>query len=260
MKKLKSIVLIVAFCTILCGRTAFGFGYGIFNMEIICGIYKITSPSQKIYIGQSINIYKRWKYEYKKLHCKSQCLLYRSFVKYGVENHIFEIIHQCEREQLNELEKYYVGLFQTFNSKHGLNLRDGGNNFKHSKETCDKISKSNIGKSRSEEQKQRISDAHKGQVAWNKGLKNWRPKYKHSEETRKKMSVSAMGNKRSKGIIRSEEFKQNVSKKNKGKHFKTSPNKGKRFNKITKHYEQNTTFCKHGIVDRVAKSRGSEIC
>ena len=28
--------------------------------EIICGIYKITSPSGKIYIGESENIQKNW--------------------------------------------------------------------------------------------------------------------------------------------------------------------------------------------------------
>lgn len=30
-------------------------------MEKKCGIYKITSPSNKIYIGQSVDIKKRWK-------------------------------------------------------------------------------------------------------------------------------------------------------------------------------------------------------
>ena len=39
--------------------------------NIICGIYKITSPSGKIYIGQSINIKSRWKY-YEKLRCNKQ--------------------------------------------------------------------------------------------------------------------------------------------------------------------------------------------
>lgn len=34
-------------------------------MDKICGIYKITSPSSKIYIGQSKNISKRYK-TYKK--------------------------------------------------------------------------------------------------------------------------------------------------------------------------------------------------
>lgn len=32
------------------------------------GIYKITSPSNKIYIGQSTNITRRWD-EYRKLQC-----------------------------------------------------------------------------------------------------------------------------------------------------------------------------------------------
>lgn len=30
------------------------------SKEKICGIYKITSPSGKVYIGQSNNIIKRW--------------------------------------------------------------------------------------------------------------------------------------------------------------------------------------------------------
>ena len=55
------------------------------------GIYKITSPLGYIYIGQSINIDYRFNV-YKKLKCKSQLRIYNSFVKYGVDNHIFEII------------------------------------------------------------------------------------------------------------------------------------------------------------------------
>jgi hypothetical protein len=35
------------------------------------GIYKIINPKGKTYIGQSINIEKRWN-GYKKLHCKGQ--------------------------------------------------------------------------------------------------------------------------------------------------------------------------------------------
>ena len=50
----------------------------------------ITSPLNKIYIGQSINIENRWK-QYKRLGCKKQIKLYNSFIKYGVENHTFEI-------------------------------------------------------------------------------------------------------------------------------------------------------------------------
>ena len=47
------------------------------------GIYKITNPKNKVYIGQSKDIIKRW-YYYKTLHCKSQIKLYNSLLKYGV--------------------------------------------------------------------------------------------------------------------------------------------------------------------------------
>ena len=59
------------------------------------GIYKITSPSGKVYIGQSRNIENRF-LQYKNKHCRFQFRLYNSFNKYGVENHVFEIIEECE--------------------------------------------------------------------------------------------------------------------------------------------------------------------
>lgn len=57
----------------------------------IIGIYKITSPTNKIYIGQSINIKGRWG-SYRNLDCKSQDKLYKSLKKHGPENHKFEIV------------------------------------------------------------------------------------------------------------------------------------------------------------------------
>jgi hypothetical protein len=47
------------------------------------GIYKITSPSKKVYIGQSVNIEKR-KYFYEIGNCKKQIKLYNSIKKYGL--------------------------------------------------------------------------------------------------------------------------------------------------------------------------------
>lgn len=63
----------------------------------IVGIYKIVSPSGKVYIGQSGDIDKRFK-TYSNLQCKGQTLLYKSFIKYGVENHQFEIIHKLPKD------------------------------------------------------------------------------------------------------------------------------------------------------------------
>lgn len=54
----------------------------------IIGIYKITSPSGKIYIGQSINIEKRWeKYQKYIENIKNQIKLYNS-LKNMVGNNI----------------------------------------------------------------------------------------------------------------------------------------------------------------------------
>jgi hypothetical protein len=86
----------------------------------ICGIYKILSPSGRIYIGQSINILKRWEtYKYKA--CKTQSKLHNSFCKYGAINHIFEIIHFCEPKELDDLEKYYINFYDSCNPHTGLN-------------------------------------------------------------------------------------------------------------------------------------------
>jgi group I intron endonuclease len=58
----------------------------IYNKQIdMVGIYKITNPKGKIYIGQSVDIEKR-KYYYQALHCKKQTMLYNSIKKYGWDN------------------------------------------------------------------------------------------------------------------------------------------------------------------------------
>ena len=124
----------------------------------IIGIYKITSPSGRIYIGQSINIHKRWKV-YKRFNPVAplldaegepiepkQTILYRSFKKYGVGNHTFEVIRICEPIELNILEVYYIAAHNSFNSNHGLNATSGGDShYQCSDETKLKITLSRIG-------------------------------------------------------------------------------------------------------------------
>lgn len=111
------------------------------------GIYKITSPSNKIYIGQSINIEKRF-LSYIKLYKKNktQIKLYNSFVKYGVENHLFEIIEECEVNFLNIKERYWQDYYNVLENGLNCNLTKT-NELKliFSKESIDKISKSKIG-------------------------------------------------------------------------------------------------------------------
>ena len=115
-------------------------------MEKICGIYKITSPTGKIYIGQSNNIARRWRF-YMDVKCKTQTRLYRSLLKYGSQNHVFEILEECDKNNLDELEIKYIDQFNSFDTEHGLNLRSGGmGGGRSSVETGNRISNSRLGK------------------------------------------------------------------------------------------------------------------
>lgn len=89
-------------------------------MDKICGIYKITSPSDKIYIGQSKDITKRYK-TYRKYNEPKQRRLYYSVLKYGWENHKFEIIEECSIELLNKRERYWQDYYDVLNKEKGLN-------------------------------------------------------------------------------------------------------------------------------------------
>lgn len=90
-------------------------------MSKICGIYKITSPSGRVYIGQSVDIKVRWR-SYRKFSDsnKGQILLNNSFNKYTVENHTFEIIEECLEEDLNCRERYWQDFYNVLDE--GLNL------------------------------------------------------------------------------------------------------------------------------------------
>jgi group I intron endonuclease len=191
------------------------------------GIYKITSPSNKIYIGQSVNIEKRFT-TYKRLDCKNQNILYKSLIKYGVENHIFEILQECSIELLNERERYYQDLFLIKNKT--LNCKLTNTNDKSgvlSDETKLKISLSNKGKKRSQEHKDilrlmrlgskmsndtklKISKANLGKVG---AMLN----KKHSEETKDLIKINNC--KYWIGKERSFETKNKISKKLIGRKF-----------------------------------------
>jgi len=127
------------------------------------GIYKIISPNGKIYIGQSIDIENRFK-TYLRYSCKSQIKLLASLKKYGAENHKYEILIICSKEDLCIQEKYFVDLYNSFNSVNGLNIRDGGgNSAKISEEQKLKISNSLKGKKHSPErvEKNRLGQLNK---------------------------------------------------------------------------------------------------
>jgi hypothetical protein len=122
-------------------------------------IYKITSPTGKIYIGKTTNINNR-KSSYRSLLCKSQRILYNSLVKHGFETHNFEIVKEglFSKEELSKLETYYIIHFSSFVrwNDSGMNLTLGGEGctvVHHSEQTKKKISESKKGKPPTQAQK-----------------------------------------------------------------------------------------------------------
>ncbi len=176
-----------------------------------CGIYKIESPTKKIYIGQSVDIDSRFK-RYRLKDCVGQTALFRSFEKYGVNSHKFEIIIECLKNELNDFEIYYIKLFNSFNSKHGLNLQSGGNRPEFSDETRNKISEKLKGKNKTKGHSKKVGDWHKGKKLSEEHktklsehfTKNpvsfWKGK-KLSEEHCKKLSESHKGQVGNKGML-----------------------------------------------------------
>lgn len=92
-----------------------------------CGIYKITNiNSQQCYIGQSVDISTRWKDHVKcglGIETSATNKLYNAMQEDGVWNFTFELIEECAREQLNEKEKFWIGMYQA--DKFGYNSTKG---------------------------------------------------------------------------------------------------------------------------------------
>lgn len=104
------------------------------------GIYKITSPSGKVYIGQSLRIETRIS-QYRSASCKTQRYLHSSILKYGWDSHLFKVIHELpediSQEILNSYETFYWRQYKDLGFQM-LNIREPGSKGKISEETKQK--------------------------------------------------------------------------------------------------------------------------
>nr|DAY45730.1 MAG TPA: intron associated endonuclease [Crassvirales sp.] len=89
-------------------------------------IYKITNKvNNKSYIGQTrYTIEFRWKQHQ---HKKDNTYFHNAIKKYGVSNFNIEILEECDIENLNNREIFYIAKFDTFNNGYNLTIGGDGN-------------------------------------------------------------------------------------------------------------------------------------
>jgi hypothetical protein len=113
--------------------------------EKICGIYKITNlVNQKIYVGRSYDIFKRWMSH----RSTKNRLLSAAFRKYTAERFSWEILEiVSDRERLLEVEQKWLDHLQPFGER-GYNIA--------------KLAGNTAGIPCRESKKRKISEANKG--------------------------------------------------------------------------------------------------
>lgn len=92
------------------------------------GIYKLTSLNTgKAYIGKSTDVKKRISDHFKSaigIRNIADQAIHHAILKEGFWNWTIEVITYCDKDKLNELEKYYIEFFKT--QEFGYNKNSGG--------------------------------------------------------------------------------------------------------------------------------------
>lgn len=89
------------------------------------GIYCIKNiQNDKMYIGSTVNLYKRtcWHISALRRNVHHNYYLQNSYNKYGVDNFELIILKECSKEDLRNLESYYIKFYNTLSSENGYNL------------------------------------------------------------------------------------------------------------------------------------------
>lgn len=176
------------------------------------GIYKITSPSGKFYIGSSRNVEKRWREHRKDLRNGKHhnIALQRASNHYGLENLTFELIIECEPEQCLDVEQKCLDEMKPeYNiAKRAANPGGLWLGKKHREETKEKIRASHVGVDKSlrynSEVRSKMSESAKMRAETEEGrthLKNLNVGRVHSEEFREACSIRRRGEGSSTAIL-----------------------------------------------------------
>ena len=200
------------------------------------GIYKIENLiNGKVYIGQAIDIDKRWYAHKSELHFNKHQNnhLQNAWNKYGEQNFKFEVIEECLVNELNTKEQYWLNYYGGLNSSNNYNKKEAGSKGKPSNETLIKQSISHLGNKPTLETRIKMRNSHKGKIYTqtqriniSNAIKEY---YKNNPEAKDR--TKEIG-KRNKGRKHTSEEKQKISNKLKGR--ENTWNKGKKLSDETR--------------------------
>lgn len=132
-------------------------------MENIFKVYKYTSPSGKVYIGQTCQtLLERSRLDgsgYKK-----SVGFYNAIKKYGFDNFSKEVLKDnLTSDEANYWEQHYIKKYHAMDKNYGYNCCEGGNHGLWSDEVKKKMSESHKGKKLSEQHKINLAKSRIGQ-------------------------------------------------------------------------------------------------
>lgn len=162
----------------------------------ISGIYVIANIfSGKVYVGQSVNIYARWRSHIRSMEAGCKTKLYDAMRSYGIDAFVFRIEEECQVDRLSERESSWIDKYNSLASGYNMiadtrvrrilsdetraAFRAARVGKKMTEEAKVKISAAGMGRSPSDETRKKISDAHRGR--------------KFSDEHRKNISEARLG-------------------------------------------------------------------
>ncbi len=100
----------------------------ILGKETISGIYRITNiNNNKSYIGKSVDVKKRLIDHVKGslgISTIADQEIHHAMSEEGIEQFMFQLLEQVDKDKLNEREKHYISLYRT--QEYGYNGRAGG--------------------------------------------------------------------------------------------------------------------------------------